>query len=149
MRNIMCLLLLAVMAFAFGGCSTMPVQLNNSLEIPQERIIAKELTQPDSIRDTEIIFIRDEGLIGSGCYAVVSYQRTIIAKLNPKERFKFYLPEGEHLFSIRGGDRGLCAFGPDWKHIITIRKARSNMYRIMLDPNGTCFLLPTGHSSHM
>jgi hypothetical protein len=125
------------------GCSTTAVNKNDAINVSEDRIINKSLTIPDSTRDTKVIFVRDSGFGGSGCYIFLYYQNERIAKLETSEKVSFYFKEGKHFIGVAFGEKGLCSMSNfEFKYMVTISKDKENTYRIMTS-GATVQLLPS------
>lgn len=136
-----CFVLIAIIS----GCTTVPVTPDIAIQVPQNRLVNQEFSLPDSIRDLKVTFIRDSGLIGGGCYIVLSMNKKIIAKLEVSEKVSIYLKEGNYIFGVTGGDDGLCSTWPFYEHNVIVSKDRKNHYRIMTDRNGVVWILPVSN----
>ena len=120
-----------------NACATTPTPINEAKQTPAERVLAFQV--PISDKAAVITIVRDEGLIGSGCFAGLYINQTLAARLDVAEVVKFYVEPGEVL--IRAGwdpqGRGLCAFGQDnWTQRETLLKPHEQKsFRLFLDQN--------------
>jgi len=138
-------LIMLVGLVMFTGCATTSIPMDRALDIPQDRILAKNLIESNSNSDVEVTFIRDQGMIGSGCYINIFYNDRMIFKLEMSEIVTVYIPEGEHILGMRFGDKGLCQAPDHFEGMVTVRKTRKNLYRIQTDNEGIIWIKPTGH----
>ena len=120
-----------------SACATTPTYIHEAEQAPVERVLAFQT--PTSDKAATITIIRDEGLIGSGCFAGLYINKILAARLDVAEVVKFYVEPGEVL--IRAGwdpqGRGLCAFGQDnWTQRETLLKpGEQKSFRLFLDQN--------------
>ncbi|HDY4928276.1 TPA: hypothetical protein RPG34_000012 [Yersinia enterocolitica] len=88
--------------------------------------------------------VRDSGVVGSACYAVVYVNGSPSAKLETKEKATFFLEPGEYSIGVNLDGTGLCAYGNARVERETILKEGQHKYmRIFTQDDGNMDLLPT------
>ena len=135
MRNY---LLVALATTALVGCATTPVPITAAKQAPSDRLLAFQ-DKPTGPSGT-ITVIRDDGLIGGGCYQAVSINGKTAARLDVGEKSTFFVSPGEVL--LRAGrdpqGKGLCSIGQDdWTQRETLIKQDEHKYfRMSIDTSG-------------
>jgi hypothetical protein len=99
------LILPSVTALMLAACATKPVRPDAAIQVPQDRLIGY---QSPVAGGGEITIVRDRGMLGGGCYAGISINGKLAAKVDTGERANFYLAAGRNVVSsvLTGG--GLC-----------------------------------------
>lgn len=124
--------LLSILAvLTISACTTSPISSDRAKPVPQERMLAYTEPNPEYAK---VQIIRDQGILGSGCYLAVMYRQTILARFNTSEKGIFYIPEGDWKFAITMDPDGnlLCGtdnFSPVFE-TQKIRKDQDNLFRI-------------------
>lgn len=132
-----------VLAFGVSflvGCATTVTPPQQALKAPSDRVFKFQ----DAGEKQAITVIRDSGFIGGGCYASVYIDGELSAKLNPKEKARFFLPKGEHAVGATLEGRGLCGFnGERQERYITLNEQQDKYVRVFTDKNGSFDIRPT------
>lgn len=136
MKNIFILLFL----LGVSGCSTSVTQPNQALNAPSERVFKFQNAEEQQ----SITVIRDNGFIGGGCYASVYINGELSAKIDPKEKVRFYLPKGEYAVGAALEGRGLCGVnGARQERYINLGEQQNKYVRVFIDEGGDLDIRPT------
>ncbi|WP_145490799.1 hypothetical protein [Yersinia rohdei] len=123
------------------GCSTSLVPVNQAKDIPQDRLL-KHKTALES--GAQLTIVRDSGIVGSACYAVVYVDGSPSAKLETKEKTTLFLEPGEYSIGVNLDGTGLCAYGnARVEREIVLKKGQHKYMRIFTQDDGNMDLLPT------
>ena len=137
MKRISLLLLLMLCA---NGCATAPISISEAKQAPPDRVLAFQTSTSD--KTATLTVIRDEGLIGSGCYYAVSINGILAARLDLSELARFYIEPGEILMRYGRDPQGQGLCGPlegmdNWTQRETFLKPREKKsFRLTIDANG-------------
>lgn len=137
MKNILIVISIALLLV---GCATntTPVSASEAKQAPLSRLLAYQEKKAETT--STLVMTRDTGLLGSGCYYVVSINGVLAARLDVGETSRFFLAPGEVL--LRSGrdpqGKGLCAFDQDeWTQRETLmRQNEIKFFRLTIDANG-------------
>lgn len=127
-----------LLALLLGGCATTPVPISKAKQAPPDRVLGFQITAGD--KTATLTVIRDEGLIGSGCYSAVYINQILAARLDVAEYARFYVAPGEIV--LRAGrdtqGKGLCGADPDnWTQRETLLKpGEQKFFRLSMDVTG-------------
>ena len=61
------LLFIGILSILFVGCSTSPVNSNQTAMVPESRMVDSDYFTRKSEDQTKVTFLRDKGFLGSGC----------------------------------------------------------------------------------
>lgn len=112
------------------GCATTPMPVDKAKITPSERVYLKTQSSPEN---ATVVFIRDEGFLGSGVYQNLTINEEKAAAVDVGEKVMFWLPAGEYLFGVTPTDPfgGAAGFSIDQR----IEAKKTYMYRILIDGN--------------
>ncbi|MFW5386643.1 hypothetical protein [Yersinia sp. 2542 StPb PI] len=134
-------ILILIVTLFLAGCSTTLVPVNQAKEIPPERLL-KHKVLVDS--GAQLTIIRDSGVVGSACYAVVYVNGSPSAKLETKEKATLFLAPNEYSIGVNLDGTGLCAYGnARVEREIILKKGQHKYMRIFTQDDGNMDLLPT------
>jgi len=136
-----------VLAYAalLSACATRPTPVAEVQPIPADRVVAFEAADAgaDSARLT---FIRDKGMINSGCYAGLYINGTLAGRVGTSETATFTVPSGEVQIRVARDPqgRGLCATLKDhWTQRETVLKpGQHKTMRIAYSSEGVADVMP-------
>jgi hypothetical protein len=131
-------LLIGIVFSVLCGCATTPVSVRDAKQITKDRLLAFQTTGAD--KTATLTVIRDEGILGSGCYYGLWINQTLAARVDVAEIATFFVEPGEILLRI-GRDplgKGLCGLEQDnWTQRETIMKpGDQKAFRMTIDENG-------------
>lgn len=123
-----------------SGCSTNVTPPSQASFAPSERVFKfQEIDGGQSIT-----VVRDSGFTGGGCFASVYIDGQLSAKLEPKEKVRFYLPQGEHAVGVALEGRGLCgANKARQERYIKLIDGQNKYVRVFTDEGGDLDIRPT------
>ncbi|EIO6347348.1 hypothetical protein LQY99_000860 [Escherichia coli] len=134
-------ILLGTLIIFLSGCATTVVPPSAALSAPSERIYK---FQPVVKNGGKLIVVRDEGMVGGGCYATIYINGERVAKLDPKEKVNFNLPEGEWAVGANLEGKGLCSYsGQRQERFMTIKTNETKSVRVFTDGDGNMDIRPT------
>ena len=123
------------------GCSTRPPAEHEIKQVPEARIFNHQAKLDNN---ATLVFIRDEGLTGSGCYINLFLNGQEVAKFETKERATFYLPAGEVIIGASIQGHGLCSFNaPRRERDFNLNNNEKKIFRLFIDQNGNTDIIPT------
>ncbi|AGO56556.1 hypothetical protein SOD_c35980 [Serratia plymuthica 4Rx13] len=135
------LLYIIAVTTVLSGCSTSAVPPSKAIQAPPDRIFKYQKNESGYSRLT---VVRDSGLISGGCYATVYINSVPVAKLNPKEKASFYLPNGEWIVGAAIEGKGLCGSGGErQERYISIKNMDDKVVRVFSDESGNIDIRPT------
>lgn len=127
--------------FILTACATSATSVNNAKGAPSDRVYQADYTGDDS---SEIIFVRDSGLMGTACSAKIYIDGNEAAELKSGEKVEFKVKSGEHIVGVSLRSGGLCAFSADLvERDIKISTGDKRVYRAFVDQGGNPSLMPT------
>lgn len=133
------LLLIIFVSLGLIGCSTTPPSQNEIKNVPMDRVFSYQ--NNDS---SNIIVVRDKGIVGSACFINFFINGKESAKLETKERASFYVPSGEIILGASLEGRGLCSFNaPRRERSFILKVGDVRYFRLSIDPNGNTDIMPT------
>jgi hypothetical protein len=99
--TLMCILFIS-------SCSTTQVNISESIPVPE-----KNIHEHDYLINKEgyeaVTFVRDAGLMGSGCSGILYINNNKAFTINSKQSITVYLKPGNHFFRLeKGTDNSLC-----------------------------------------
>lgn len=97
-------ILTAMVLIALAGCSTHQVSEKDATPVPTNRIYAMQDAKPG---DSEVVFIRDSGVLGAACTHNVYVNNTKAFTIDAGEIIRLKLKPGPYLFRLDTGG-GLC-----------------------------------------
>ena len=131
---------LLALSLLMVGCSTSVTPPSEASFAPSDRTF--KFQQSDS--NQSITVVRDSGFIGGGCFASVYIDGQLSAKLEPKEKVRFYLSKGEHAVGAALEGRGLCgANEARQERYINLGDGENKYVRIFIDEGGDLDIRPT------
>jgi hypothetical protein len=86
--------------FVLAGCATTPTPTNSAKPVPNERVLESALFHRNSPKDVEVIVKRDQGLNGALNDTILTVDGKEVAKLQPGEIARLYLPSGRYLLGV-------------------------------------------------
>lgn len=97
------------LAAAAAGCATTATPPGRAVPVPFDRIVTGDVQG-----DARIVVVRDEGMLGGGCYYMLYVNSRAVARLGPNERVTTGVRSGDLLLTV-GRDpqgRALCGLEP-------------------------------------
>lgn len=132
--------LLVLSLLIMAGCSTSVTPPSQASFAPSDRVFKFQKVDGNQ----SITVIRDSGFIGGGCFASVYIDGQLSAKLDPKEKVKFYLPKGEHAVGAALEGRGLCGSNEArQERYINLSDGENKYVRVFIDEGGDLDIRPT------
>lgn len=135
------LLFILLPFFILTACATSATNISDAKPAPSDRIYQDDYVGSDS---SELVFVRDSGLMGTACLAKIYIDGKEYAGLKSGEKVKFKVSPGEHIIGVtlRGG--GLCAFSADLvERDVNVSAGDVRAYRAFVDQGGNPSLMPT------
>ena len=135
------LLVLFGVLIVISGCSSSPTPTHQITQAPSERVYLYQNYLSDG---STVVFIRDKGLVGSGCYANIYIDGNLVSKLEIKEKAQFYVEAGDHILGSSIEGRGLCSFNnPRLETDVKLKANETKYFRVFTDNNGNIEIKPT------
>lgn len=134
-------MLLGALIIFISGCASTVVAPSSAVNAPNDRVYKY---QPDINLGGKLIVVRDQGMVGGGCYATLYINGDRVAKLEAKEKAIFNLPEGEWAVGSNLEGKGLCNYsGERQERFITIKANETKAVRVFTDGDGNMDIRPT------
>lgn len=95
------------MLIALTGCSTTPVDPGSARAVPPERVLSPTLLSPDVNRTAQIVVSRDQGMRGSACSYIISFDNVKVLALRSSETATLHVAPGAHFLRLETTG-GLC-----------------------------------------
>jgi hypothetical protein len=118
-----------------GGCATTQVPPGQARPVPQERLLSAP-----SVGQADIVVVRDSGLMGGGCYYLLSVNKAPAARMDTGEKVSLRVPAGDLLLTVgRDPDgKALCGLEPDHKvqREFSIRAGEVKHFRMLIGNGG-------------
>lgn len=128
----------AVLA-ALVGCATEPVATNAARPVPEERILAANLTKPQP-GFASLILKRDTGLNNTACNFRLFIDGQAFADIDTGEKVQIHTQPGEHIIGARSN--GIC-FAGNAESSTTLKEGQTRVYRISVGSAGELSIQPT------
>lgn len=111
MKNMLKTTAIIVCGLSMGitGCASTPVSNQEAKSVPEQRVLDHSLSKKAGDGSGEVIIKRDSGFGGSACLTQIFMDGKILAEIDTAEKFIFYPPTGEHVFSA--WPKGICGGG--------------------------------------
>lgn len=118
-----------------AGCATLTSQtkLSEAKQVSSERLLAFQ-TQSEKTT-AKIVAIRDQGLVGSGCYYALYINKILSGRFDVSEFTTFHVEPGNYLVQMARDPmgKGLCSVGHDFDTKMTILKPNEEKcYRLSI-----------------
>lgn len=127
-------------ALGVSGCSTSVTPPSQASFAPTDRVF--KFQQNNDAQS--ITVVRDSGFTGGGCFSSVYIDGQLSAKLEPKEKVRFYLPKGEHAVGAALEGRGLCSANEArQERYINLGEGENKFVRVFIDEGGDLDIRPT------
>ena len=123
-----------------AGCSSSQISVREAKPVPRDELYAFQKKSANA--SSQIVVVRDGGILGSGCDVIFYIEGRRAAKIGPSERASFYYEPGSVNLGIGLADSGLCT-GVAIKTIsANLKPERQSQFRISNDVSGGLFLAP-------
>lgn len=136
MRN----LALISFLFSLSACATTPLTLNQTVPVPESRILARQFLSETS-NSGSLVVKRDSGFMGSACTIRVFVDAVAVADLNPAEKIELFVALGEHSV-VATATSSICGGGTS-EAAVVIMPERQRILRIASGQSGDIFLQPS------
>lgn len=133
-------ILVSVLFALTAACSTSPVSVKDATSAPSNR---SYLYQSPLTGSAVLLVVRDTGAVGSACNALVYIEGKVAAELEPGERARFYVPQGEHVIGTSTSGRGLCGASDRRERETVLKAGQTKAFRIFMSHGGEMDILPT------
>ncbi|EFB4108331.1 hypothetical protein C0X82_000856 [Escherichia coli O53] len=134
-------MLLGALIILLSGCATTVVPPSAAISAPSDRVYKFQSYIDNS---GKLIVVRDQGMVGGGCYATIYINGERVAKLDTKEKATFNIPVGEWAVGTNLEGKGLCDYsGERQERFITIKANETKAVRIFTDGDGNMDIRPT------
>lgn len=135
------LAIVAIVAAAITGCSTSAVPPSQAIEASPNRIFGHQIKSDEM---TQLLVVRDSGMVGGGCSTAVFIDGGRAALLNTKEKATFYISPGEHMIGASFEGSGLCSMGKErQERDFTFDKGKIKILRVYIDADANIDIKPT------
>jgi len=111
--------LILLLGLVLSACSTTRTPLAEATATPFYRVMYEEKVDPS--HKSVVVFVRDQGFLGGGCYLAVSLNDKMVGRLDPGEKLMLNVKPG--LWKVGMGrdplGAGLCrqATGFSWHYL--------------------------------
>lgn len=117
------------------GCATFTSQtkLSEGKQVPDGRLLAFQ-TQSEKTT-AKIVAIRDQGLVGSGCYYALYINKTLAGRFDVSEFTTFHVEPGNYLLQMARDPVGyaLCSVGREFdSKMVSIKSNEEKCYRLAI-----------------
>jgi len=101
------LIFMGILSILFTGCSTSPVNSNQTAMIPESRMLDSGYFKRKSEDQTKVTFLRDKGFLGSACTHDIYANNIKIFSIRSNEKAVIYLKPDYYIFRLETGG-GMC-----------------------------------------
>lgn len=132
---------LALCALFLSGCASKVVKESDAKYASADRIFAYQTKHPD---DAFVTVVRDWSMTGAGCYASITVDGNLAAKLGTSEKVDLYFPAGEKVVGVALEGGGLCALNPArQERYVETKPNQHKVLRAYTSNSGDLDILPT------
>jgi hypothetical protein len=122
-----------------AGCSTTPVSTASASHVPASRIYQPSyIGAATGLGDGTVIFLRDAGMLGSGCSHDMYIDNVKVFAIRHGEQITIHLPAGRHFFRLETGG-GLCPNIAESQET-TLEAGQREVWRILIPSTGSLHL---------
>jgi len=125
---------------SFTACATTPLTLNQTVAVPESRVLARQLLNQTS-NSGSLVVKRDSGFMGSACTIRVFVDAIPVADLKPAEKVELFMALGDHSV-VATATSGICGGGTS-EAAVVIMPERQRILRIASGQSGDIFLQPS------
>jgi len=128
-------LVFGVLALTATGCWAAPITKESGTPVPAARIYQPELIAPGPGRTASVTFLRDTGIVGSGCIHKIFLGGQAVFGMRAGEYHTLYLAPGQHAFALEL--EGTFCPKVSTSHSAVLAAGAEETYRIFLSLTGT------------
>ncbi|MBI3995663.1 MAG: hypothetical protein HY349_06790 [Nitrospirae bacterium] len=123
-----------------SACATRPISNAEALVTPGERILDTQFLR-QAPGTGEVTVKRDSGAFGSVCSSRIFVDGRPVADIRVSEKVVLYLPEGEHILSVRSN--GICFNAGMSEVTVLVRSGVQSSFGVGYGSSGDIFINTT------